>query len=273
MHIIGFDTLFMQIWRDREYVQDLLEIITGNRVNYAYNTIGGVRRDVDEKTIRLVKKYMDTIKNAFDKTVEAILQDPVIEARVKGVGVLTHEEAKRYGVVGPTARASRIASDIRKDDPYAAYDRLDWEMIVFDEGDVLAKTLVRVYEVYESIKMVNESLEKLPPGPIVTEVSRFPPGEAFGRVEAPRGELVYYIKSNGTNVPERVKVRTPSFMNIASVKPMLLEETIADAPLIFASVDPCVACTERVIIVDSRTNEKKIMTFNEFMIRYGRKRK
>ena len=271
MHLIGYDTLFMHAWKGREYVMDAIEAATGNRVNTAMNTIGGVRRDITPKMADFILRMMDESEKATDYLVKAIQRDSVVAARVAGIGILTKEDAIRYSVVGPTLRASGIESDVRADDPYAAYGDVEWEVCVEDTCDVLARVLVRLRETLESIKIVRECLRDMPEGPIVSEdVKEAFPSEAFGRVEAPRGELAYYIRSNSTNIPERVKVRTPSFMNIPAIVPMAVGENLADVPIIIGSVDPCYACTDRVLVVDIRTGRRKTYTLRELARRGGR---
>lgn len=272
LHLIGFDTLFMHVWRDREYVQDILEMLTGNRVNYAYNRFGGVRRDVTPSLIQGINETLDKLDKALSVLLTELTTDPLVFARVKDIGILDTPTAKKYCVTGPTARASNVPIDVRRDDPYAAYDLIDWEVIVNDSCDILARVLVRYGELVESVKIIRQAIKDLPEGPIYVEFDEFKEGIATSRCEAPRGELFYYVESNGTNVPERVKVRTPSYVNIPSVKPMLIDETIADVPIIIASVDPCFSCTDRVLIVDTRKNHRYYMTLEELEQKCRRRR-
>ena len=158
-------------------------------------------------------------------------------------------------MTGPTARGSGFATDVRKDDPYDAYDKVDWDMIVFPEGDVLAKAKVRLLECFESIKIVRQCLKEMPDGPIEARVGDIPPGEGIGRHEAPRGEVFHYVRSDGSNMPVRHKVRAPSFMNIASNVVAVKGYSIADAALVLAAVDPCYCCTERTMVFE-RGNQK-----------------
>jgi Ni,Fe-hydrogenase III large subunit len=179
--------------------------------------------------------------------------------KTRGIGILPKDKALAIGAVGPVLRGSGIKSDIRKEDPYAAYGELDWNVIVENDGDVRAKALVRARETYESMKMIEQALSDLPKGEIAGKLGKPLVKEELGRVEAPRGELMYYIKSNGTNIPERVKVRTPSYMNDFSLIEMLKGNTLDSARTIIESIDPCFACTDRVTVVNARTGRKRKM--------------
>lgn len=269
MHEIGYDTAYMYMWREREHAVDILESVCGKRVNLGINTLGGTRRDITSDKQGLIKTKLDRLEKSAKKIEKLLLEDRVLKARVKDVGVLTKDEAKKLCVVGPTARGSGVDIDTRRDDPYAAYPYVEFEVPVEDDGDVLSRTLVRLKELSQSISIIRQAIKGLTEGPIALKELPFPkPGEAFGRVEAHRGELVYYIRSNGTNCPERVKIRTPSVVNNNSILPMMLGETIADAPIILASIDPCFSCTDRVTIVDVKKKTEKTVTFSD--LRGGR---
>ncbi len=253
-HFIGYDTVFMWAWKYREPVLDLLEEITGNRNNYGNVKVGGCREDIAEELIPKILKELDTIEKKTEMLTKAILDDPVLHARLKGVGVLTKEAAIEYAVTGPTARGSGIGIDVRRDDPYAAYADLDWKVITQPEGDVFAKAVVRLLETFESINMVRQALKKLPDGPVTLEVKEIPPGEGCGRAEAPRGETFHYVRSDGGNRPVRHKVRAPSYVNVPSFKASCIGQHIADVTLTLAAVDPCYSCTERLAVVDGHNN-------------------
>jgi NADH-quinone oxidoreductase subunit D len=253
-HFIGYDTVFMWAWKYREPVLDLLEEITGNRNNYGNVKVGGCREDIPNEIIPKILKELDEIEKKTEMLTKAVLDDPVLHARLKGVGVLTKEAAIDYAVTGPTARGSGVAIDVRRDDPYAAYADLDWNVISQPAGDVFAKAVVRFLETFESIKMVREALKKLPDGPVTTEVKEIPPGEAVGHAEAPRGETFHYVRSDGGNRPTRHKVRAPSYVNVPSFKASCIGADIADVTLTLAAVDPCYSCTERLAVVDGHNN-------------------
>ncbi len=253
-HFIGYDTVFMWAWKYREPVLDLLEEISGNRNQYGNVKAGGCREDIPNELKPKILIEIDKIEKKIDMLIKAILDDPVLHARLKGVGVLTKEDAIKYAVTGPTARASGIAIDVRRDDPYAAYGELDWDVITRPEGDVFAKVVVRLLEIIESIKIIRQAVKRLPDGPITTEVKEIPAGEAAGRAEAPRGETFHYVRSDGGNRPVRHKIRAPSYVNVPSFKASCIGENIADVTITLAAVDPCYSCTERLAVVDSHNN-------------------
>ena len=257
-HFIGYNTVWMWAWRYREPILDMFEMITGNRNHYAMMKTGGVRRDIKDEDIPILKKALDELVPAVDMFKGAVTDDPVIKARLKGIGILTKQQAIDWCVVGPTARASGLNIDVRRDDPYGVYDRVDWNVIVEKEGDIFAKTKVRILELYESISIIRQCLNKMPVGEIDANIKDVPPGEGIGRVEAPRGECFHYVRSDGTNRPIRHKIRAPSYMNVASNKVAAVGGTISDAAITLAAVDPCYCCTERLIVLDKHT-DKKIM--------------
>lgn len=263
-HEIGFNTLFMFFWRDRELVLDLKEMISGNRQISASNTLGGVRRDVKPEYVPTMLRVLDKLEKETKYYIDVCTSDRTILARCMGVGVLTKEDAIKLCIVGPTTRASGVDVDIRRDDPYAAYDEISFKVIIEREGDVLAKVIVRLREILESIQIIRQALKALPRGPLRTKVApKIEPNEALGRIEAPRGELLYYAISNGTDKPERIRVRPPTYANIPSFKPMFVGGTIAEIPIVMASIDPCFACTDRVTLVDSHTGKARVVSFDE----------
>ncbi len=262
-HFIGYDTVFMWAWKYREPVLDLLEEITGNRNNYGNVCVGGCREDISEELKPKILAELDKIERKTELLTKAILDDPVLHARLKGVGILKKDDAVKYAVTGPTARGSGIDIDVRRDDPYAAYGLVDWKVITQQEGDVFAKAVVRLLETFESIKIIREALKKLPKGPITCEVKEIPAGEGCGHAEAPRGETFHYVRSDGGNRPVRHKMRAPSYVNVPSFKASCIGQSIADVTLILAAVDPCYSCTERIAVTDS--HDKIILNYNELL--------
>jgi len=249
-HFIGYNTVWMWVWRYREPVLDLFELIMGNRNHYAINKVGGVRRDILPEDYQKIEKVLNEVEKKMRMFTNAVRDDPVIRARLEGVGILPKKDVIAYGVLGPTARASGVAIDVRKDDPYDAYDKVDWNIIVFEEGDILAKANVRLLECIESVKIVRQCLKNMPEGPIETRIDEIPSGEGIGRHEAPRGEVIHYVRSDGSNMPIRHKIRAPSYMNIPSNVVAVKGCSIADAALLLAAVDPCYCCTERTIVYE-----------------------
>ncbi len=267
-HFLGYNTVFMWGWKYREPTLDMFEMITGNRNSYAMFTIGGVRRDIDENQSKELRKVLDLVKEKTDMLVGAVMDDPVIHARLKGVGVISYQDALDYGAVGPTSRASGVPSDIRHDDPYAAYDIVDWKVITQKEGDVFAKAAVRLLEMYESIKIIEQcldGLDKEKEGGIKAKVKEIPPGWGIGHHEAPRGEVFHFVKSDGANRPVRHKVRAPSYANIPTFRVSAVGQTISDAAIALAAVDPCYCCTERMAHVYDHNSGKYIFGGKELI--------
>lgn len=257
-HEIGFDTLLMYTWRDREVVMDVLALLTGNRVNYGINTIGGTRRDIKPEQKEEILKAIDILEERTKYYVELATQESTLLKRLSGVGLLSKEDTLRLGAVGPTARASGVARDVRKDDPYAAYSELEFKVITSNQNDVYGRTVVRLGELMESYSMVRQIMQKIPEGSIVVKVPRkIPAGEAVSRYEAPRGEDMHYVRSNGTEKPDRVKVRAPTLANIQAVSKMLEDRYLADMPIVVAAIDPCFSCTDRLISVRDLNKQTK----------------
>ena len=259
--ILGFENLFMLIMRDRERVMRLKELMTGNRVMADYVWPGGVRRDLSSETAETIKRSMDFLEQRIRHYMEVYAGDKLIRSRLEDVGVIPYSEAVRHGLVGPTARGSGVDVDVRRDDPYAWYSELDFRVARRNEGDSLARMMVRFEEMLESINMIRQVLEKLPSGPInsLKVLPRcFRRGEAISRVEAPRGELLYHVVSRGGAKPYRVKIRTPSLPNIMNSLIAYKGARLSDVPVILASFDPCISCMERVIIVDERAGRERV---------------
>ncbi len=267
-HFLGYNTVFMWAWKYREPILDLFEMITGNRNSYAMFKVGGVRRDIENSKIPVIRDTMDSFRKKNDLLIGAVMDDPVIHARTKGVGILTKQDIIDYAAVGPTARASGVAIDVRKDDPYAAYPLINWKVITAEAGDVFAKTEVRLLEMNESISIINQCLEALKKekeGDITVKVNEIPEGMGTGRAEAPRGEVFHCVVSDGSNSPVRHKIRAPSYVNIATFKKACIGQTIADATISLAAVDPCYCCTERMAVAYDFSSGEKIMNANELI--------
>ena len=258
-HFIGFDTLFMQSWRIREPVMWLTEYLTGNRKTYGMNKVGGVARDLPPDAMERILPVVAKIETETLGAVDAILGDSSLQARLAGTGVITPEDARAYCVVGPTARGSGVDIDVRRDHPFAAYDEVEFEVCVEQGCDIWARTLVRIRETMESIKMVRQLLNQMPDGPVMADFDEIPPYRVgVSSVEAPRGEVHHYAMTGPDNRPFRWRVRAPSYNNLQVIPSMLQGQRIADAPISVGSLDPCFSCTERMAVIDKDSGAVKV---------------
>ena len=262
-HEIGFDTVLFLTWEIREKLLDLTEYLTGNRVTKAITMIGGVRRDITPDMYPKITETMEYLKNQFEKLRKIFLEDKTFKMRSQGCGILTKENALKLAAVGPTARASGVKIDTRVDQGYFAYGDLDVDYITPDiltgevNGDVYDRIIVRLLEVKQAISLIEQAMEHMPSGPILAEPKiakllatlKKISGEAIGRMEAPRGEVFHYVKMNANEQVYAWKVRAPTYANIMPWVPMLIGQQIADIPIVAASTDPCMSCTNRVVVV------------------------
>ncbi len=241
----GFESLFMQVWRDREKVMDIMEETAGARVVISANTIGGTRRDLNKEQMNKILVIIDEIKHDLEQVEAVFLNNYTVKHRLVGRGLLSKADAIELCAVGPMARAAGIPMDLRTTG-YSAYGQLDFEPVTHTDGDNYARTYVRLYEVYQSIDLIKQAIAKIPEGEHVVPVKGNPPkGEVISRVEQPRGEVLYYLRANGTKNLERLRLRTPTFQNIPSLIKMLPGSQLADVPLLILTIDPCISCTER----------------------------
>lgn len=240
----GFESLFMQSWRMREKILDMFEASTGGRVIFSVNKVGGVLRDMDKD---MLKSFVDTF-DSMEKDIKVLagtfLNDRTVGSRLRDVGILTKKDVISFGAVGPMMRASGIAIDTRKLG-YEAYGDLDFEIITSEDCDCYARCEVRIKEIFQSFDIIRQAAAKIPDGEIAVQVKGAPNGEAFNRVEQPRGEAIYYVKGNGSMYLERVRVRTPTFTNLQALIKTLQGCQYADVPILILTIDPCVSCTER----------------------------
>jgi membrane-bound hydrogenase subunit alpha len=255
----------MYTWRDREVVMDILEMVSGNRVHYAINTLGGVRRDIDDIQKKKILDSLAILRQRTEYYLGIGANEPSFVARIAGVGRLSKEDALALCAVGPTARASDIAQDVRMDDPYGMYAEVPFEVSTATTCDVLGRVVVRVKELMQSYNIIEFLLKNLPDGPVAVRAPRrAKPNEVVSRYEAPRGENIHYIRSNGTDKPERLKVRAPTLANYPATVVMLKNGFIADIPLIFAAIDPCICCAERTVtLVDGRSGQENVVLMSE----------
>jgi membrane-bound hydrogenase subunit alpha len=272
-HEIGFDSVLFLTWEIREKILDLTEYLTGNRITKGITMIGGVRRDITPEMYPKIHETLQYLKDQFEKLRHVFLDDKTFIMRSKGCGILTKEEALKLAAVGPTARASGVKKDVRLDQSYFAYGDLDFDYVTPDvltgevNGDVYDRIIVRLLEVKQSISLIEQCLEHMPSGAIVSEPKiakllaklKTVHGEGIGRMEAPRGEVFHYVKMNGNEHIYSWKVRAPTYSNIMPWVPMLKGQQIADIPIVAASTDPCMTCTNRVTVIEN----KKSFTFDK----------
>jgi NADH-quinone oxidoreductase subunit D len=245
-HEAGYDTLFMYSWRDRETVMDILEQIGGNRVNYSISVLGGVKEDIEPQDADAIRKGMIFLEERINHYLDVVTTDQMFLQRTRGIGHMTREQAEFLGILGPTARASGVVRDVRVEAPYGTYTRFPVSLVTEEAGDIEARFKVRLREMIVSTHAIRTIVDNLPEGELAVKMPRrIPAGETISRVEAPRGELFYYIKSNGTDKPERIKVRTPSLCNWTYVLTSAIGRQLADVPLLLAGMDPCFSCNDR----------------------------
>ena len=269
-HEIGFESLFHLVWRVREEVMNLTEYITGNRNSKAMYQIGGVRRDITPEQGPTIQKSLDYYKGVFDELKKLLLDDPIVKLRTKGVGVLSKQDALRLCSAGPTVRASGVPTDVRQDFAYSAYADLGVQAITPDiltgtvNGDVYDRIIVRLLEVKQSVELIEKAVAAMPDGPILTEpklakllaLLKKAEGEAVSRTEAPRGECMHYVSMKaGEETLEAWKIRAPTYANLVAIPTMLKGQQIADVPIAFASIDPCMSCSNRAVMVDRHTGQ------------------
>jgi ech hydrogenase subunit E len=240
----GFESLFMETWKDREKILDLMEMTTGNRIIISANKIGGTTKDMTEEHCKSILDTMNIIEGKMKQVDKVFLNDYTVKKRLVDVGVLTKTDAEDLCCVGPMARASGIKFDLRATG-YSAYKYLDFEPLVDSQGDCYARTVIRVNEIHQSIDLIRQAISKMPKGDISVPAKGVVIGDVISRIEQPRGEAIYYMKANGTKNLSRLKIRTPTFANIPSLLKMAPGSQLADIPILILTVDPCISCTER----------------------------
>jgi ech hydrogenase subunit E len=240
----GFESLFMHCWRVRETVLDIFEKTTGGRVIFSVCKVGGVRKDIDNKTLREMVNTLRKLEKEIKDLTDVFLEDRSVKSRLCGVGTLSMQDAIDLCAVGPMARASGVAQDMRSNG-HGKYLELGFEPIVETDGDCYARCKVRIREVFQSIDLIEKAVDQMPDGEISVPVKGNPDGEYFIRLEQPRGEAVYYAKGQGTKFLERMRVRTPTNANIPAMVKTLQGCDLADVPMLVLTIDPCISCTER----------------------------
>jgi ech hydrogenase subunit E len=240
----GFESLFMHTWKLREQILDIMEEMTGGRVIFSAVKIGGIKKDVDNAFLNNILDFLKGFEAEVRELFSVFENSLTARSRLEGIGVLSKEDALLLGAAGPTLRASGVNQDMRMLG-YAAYDQLDFEPVVEQAGDNMARCRVRIREIYQSIDLIRQCIGKMPQGPVDVPVKGNPDGEFIARVEQPRGEVIHHVKANGSKFLSRFRVRTPTFANIPPLVQMLKGCEFADVPIIVLSIDPCISCTER----------------------------
>ena len=236
-----FGTPFIYAWREREAIIDLFEEISGDRMMYAYLRPGGLAWDVPANFVPRCREVLTAVRQGIADFDGLLTKNEIFVARTQGIGYISAADAIDFGMSGPSIRASGVPLDVRREEPYLKYDEIKWDVITATEGDVYARYLCRLAEMRESVKIVEQCLDRLQPGPIMPEkmprMLRTPPGEVYIRTEAPRGEFGIYMVSKGGNRPYRLKVRSACLSNLQALKHMSVGLYVADAIIVLGSID------------------------------------
>lgn len=279
-YTFGYDSAFNLGMLLREKVMDVLEALTGNRVNYGVGTVGGVRRDLTPKAAEAVREMIAFYRREFQVFLDVVTEDPIAKARMRNVGVLSTEDAVKYCALGPTARGSGLRIDLRYSSPYEAYGDLGVTPLVPQDytgevhGDVFDRFFVRVMEVVQSLDLLEKIVDGIPGGPITWEPKlpkvlsalKAADGIGWGIIEGPRGDDTHVVKlTKGEENITWWKVRAPTYANAVSWPLMFKDQEIADAPLVINSIDPCISCMERILVSNRRTGGSEILTRAQIM--------
>ena len=263
---IGAVTVLLWGFREREKIQDIWDILTGVRFTTSFTRVGGLAQDMTDEASSMTMSFIEQLPQAIDECEKLLLKNRIFIDRCEGVGIFSREDAVSMGVTGPILRATGIGHDLRRDEPYLVYNELDFDVPVYSDCDVLARFYVRMAEMRESIKILRQALEKMPPGPVHAQdpkrvlpkkertyskmeelihdfmIVNFginpPVGEVYHAIEASKGELGFYLVSRGEGSPWRLKIRSPSFANIQALPFMLKGGMISDVVAVIGSVDP-----------------------------------
>ena len=244
----AYFTPFLYMFREREKIVDLFEMVSGQRLTYNYMRVGGVSQDLPDEFMPALRKFMDKMPRYMDEYDRLLMQNEILIARAKGVGILTAEQAINCSMSGPVLRASGVEWDIRKVDPYSVYDRFDFDIPTQTNGDCYDRYRQRVDEMRQSLRIIQQAMEQLPSGPVRAEVPhliRPLVGEAYARLEAPKGELGFYLVSDNSIAPYRCHIRPPSLINLTALRDMVRGWKVADLIIIFGSIDITVGEIDR----------------------------
>ena len=244
----AFFTPFLYMFREREKIIDLFEMVSGQRLTYNYMRVGGVSQDIPWEFLPALRKFVVQMPRFIDEYDRLLMQNEILLARAKGVGILTGEQAINSSASGPVLRASGVKWDIRRADPYSIYDRFEFDIPTGTVGDCYDRYRQRIEEMRQSLRIIKQAMEQIPAGPVRAEVPhlvRPPVGEAYARIEAPKGELGFYLVSDNSIAPYRCHIRPPSLINLTALRDMVRGWKIADLIIIFGSIDITVGEIDR----------------------------
>jgi len=244
----AFMTPFLYMFREREKILDLFEMVCGQRLTYNYMRIGGASQDIPEEFLPALDRFVKQMPGFIDEYDQLLAENEILLARTKGVGILPKELAINISASGPVLRGSGVKWDIRKADPYSVYDRFQFDIPTGSAGDTYDRYWVKIQEMRQSVRIIEQAMKQLPPGEVLTEVphSLHPPaGEVYGHIEAPKGELGFYLVSDNSIAPYRFHVRAPTLINLTALRDMMVGWKVADAVIIFGSIDICLAEVDR----------------------------
>jgi len=244
----AFMTPFLYMFREREKILDLFEMVCGQRLTYNYMRIGGVSHDIPEEFLPALDKFAREMPGFIDEYDQLLAENEILLARAKGVGILPKELAINISASGPVLRGSGIKWDIRKADPYSIYDRFQFDIPTASVGDTYDRYWVKIQEMRQSVRIIKQAMEQLPSGEVLTQVPHLlhpPVGEVYGHIEAPKGELGFYLVSDNSVAPYRFHVRAPTLINLTALRDMMIGWKVADAIIIFGSIDICLAEVDR----------------------------
>lgn len=236
----GAMTPVMYAFRDRERIQSLFEAVSGARMMHNYFRVGGVKDDVPTDFLERIRWLLGEIRSGVEEADRLLTFNEVFLSRTRDVGTIDAKTAVGLGLTGPNLRASGVPYDVRRAEPYLVYDRLDFDIPVGDRGDCWDRYYVRIQEMYQSLRIIEQALAKMPEGPVMAAVRRIarpPKGELFVHAENPRGDFGVYLVSDGGEKPYRVKIRPPSFCNLMALKHMMRDCYVADSVMILGSLD------------------------------------
>ncbi len=243
----GFESLFMHSWRIREKILEIFEITTGARIIFGAIIPGGVSRDISNAVLSDIKTTLNDLKLEYNKICKSFLNDSSIKNRTVDVGKITHKQALDLSMVGPFARASGVNWDVRnlKSGAYSYLE--DFEPVIDNQGDCYSRIKVRCAEVYQSIDIICELINKIPDGDVLNKINKLTPEDEISSIliEQPRGEAYYFVKGNGTKFLDRFRLRTPTSQNLSGLIEALKGCSLSDVNMIILTIDPCISCTER----------------------------